>query len=77
MPITSMGINMMVTGNGRPCGTMFFQCLTKPCARAPAMMMVKNVIVASAAVTLKLPVAVVPPCSTCAMNDSSGRCSTV
>ena len=56
---------------------MFFQCCTKPCARTPAMMMVKNVIVASAAVTLKLPVAVVPPWSTCAMNDSSGRCSTV
>jgi hypothetical protein len=30
---------------------MFFQCFTKPWARAPAMMMVKNVMVASAAVT--------------------------
>ena len=41
---------------------MFIQCLTNPCARTPAMMIAKNVIVASAAVTLKLPVAVVPPC---------------
>jgi hypothetical protein len=77
MPMISIGISMIVTGNGNPCGTMFFQCWTKPCARAPAMMIVTNVIVASAAVTLKLPVAVGPPCSTCAMNDSSGRCSTV
>ena len=53
---------------------MFFQCSTKPCARTPAMMIRKNVIVASAAVTLKLPVAVTPPCSTRAKNDSSGRC---
>ena len=45
------------SASGRPCGTMFFQCLTKPCARMPATMMAKNVIVASAAVTLKLPVA--------------------
>ena len=51
----------IVTGSGTPCGTRFFQCWTKPCARAPAMMIAKNVIVASAAVTLKLPVAVVPP----------------
>src|SRR5919112_2068183 len=39
---------------------MFFQCCTNPCARAPATMIAKNVMVASAAVTLKLPVAVMP-----------------
>ena len=64
MPMISIGIRNSVTGSGRPCGTMFFQCFTKPWARAPAMMMVKNVMVASAAVTLKLPVAVTPPCVT-------------
>ena len=73
MPMISIGISMIVTGSGSPCGTMFFQCWTKPWARAPATMMAKNEIVASAAVTLKLPVAVVPPCSTCAKNDSSAR----
>ena len=41
------------------------------------MMIAKNVIVASAAVTLKLPVAVVPPCVTSARNESAGRCNTV
>ena len=41
---------------------MFFQCCTKPWARAPATMIATNVIVARPAVTLKLPVAVVPPC---------------
>ena len=40
---------------------MFIQCLTNPCALVPATMIAMNVIVASAAVTLKLPVAVVPP----------------
>ena len=43
----------------------------------PATMIAKNVIVASAAVTLKLPVAVVPPCITCLRNESSAVCSTV
>ncbi len=35
------------------------------------MMMAKNVIVARAAVTLKLPVAVTPPCVTLVRNESS------
>ena len=45
----------------QPCGTRFIQCFTNPCALVPATMMAMKVIVASAAVTLKLPVAVVPP----------------
>ena len=55
---------------------MFFKCLTKPCAFEPATMMAKKVIVASAAVTLKLPVAVVPPCISLPTKVSGPRCST-
>jgi hypothetical protein len=77
MPMISIGIRNSVTGSGRPCGTMFFQCFTKPWRAAPAMMMVKKVMVASAAVTLKLPVAVTPPCDTGEKNESSARGCTV
>ena len=41
------------------------------------MMIAKNAIVASAAVTLKFPVAVVLPCVSIVRNESSGRCRTV
>ena len=39
-------------------------------------MIAPNVIVASAAVTLKFAVAVVPPCISCLTNESSPVCST-
>ncbi len=55
----------------RPCGTMFFQCFTKPCAIEPATMIAPKVMVARAAVTLKFAVAVVPPWSTCLRNECS------
>ena len=41
-----------------------------PCAFVPATMIAPNVIVASAAVTLKFAVAVVPPCTTFFRNES-------
>ena len=44
-------------------------------ASMPATMIAKNVIVASAAVTLKLPVAVVPPCITLREERILGRCA--
>ena len=77
MPMISIGMRNRVTGSGRPCGTMFFQCFTNPCAFVPAMMIEKNEIVASAAVTLKLPVAVTPPCVTLVRNESSAAWMTV
>ena len=40
-------------------------------------MMAKKLTVASAAVTLKFPVGVVPPCVRRTRKESSGRCSTV
>ena len=40
-------------------------------------MIAAKVIDASAAVTLKLPVAVTPPCVSFTRNESSGRCRTV
>ena len=42
MPMISIGMRNRVTGSGRPCGTMFFQCFTNPCAFVPAMMIEKN-----------------------------------
>ena len=52
MPMISIGIRMIHSAGCTPCGTRFFQWPTKPCARTPAMMMAKKLIVASAAVTL-------------------------
>ena len=63
-------------GHARPCGTRFIQCLTNPCAFVPATMIAPKVIVASAAVTLKFAVAVVPPCTTFFRNESGAVCST-
>src|SRR6187401_2015973 len=57
-----------------PDGTRFFQCLKNPCCIVPAMMLLTNVSDASAAVTLKFAVAVDPPCTRCARNESGPEC---
>jgi hypothetical protein len=60
-----------------PPGARFFQWPKKPCARIPAAMIRRKLIVASAAVTFTLPVGVVPPCVSFVKKESSGRCRTV
>ena len=61
IPMISIGIRIIYTKPGNPRGTRFFQCCMNPCAFVPAIIIEKKVIIANAAVTLKLPVAVGPP----------------
>ena len=59
----SMGIRIGSAKTGRPGGTRFFQWPMKPWTREPARMMAEKVTMARPAVTLKLPVGVLPPSS--------------
>ena len=52
-----------MVNSGSSANLLAFQCLINPYFFTPAIMIEKNVTVASPAVTLKLPVAVTPPCN--------------